>query len=338
MLTCYTDTPLRRAALQLAHAHLQRQGAHHACLWVETLADVDPFEPLDGLKTIILNSARPGTMAGLFRWQALGWVVQPFNEAPPFFDAYIIGEYRNLHRFMRGASRYMAANKIVVPADIRWLVSDELRTIDPHSLCVGPRQYVPAAYLERANLRGAYLEFGTFCGVSFSRNYHAFRHYLKDFYAFDSFAGLSQPMADEETYSFNDFKEGEYFCNEVSFRIIMDMAEVSREHLKIVPGFFQDSLRGKNPALYGLQPRSVSCAVIDCDLYEPTYDVLNFISPLLDDGALLYFDDWFLTRASPRLGERGAALRWLRENPHFELVDFHQTAWQNRFFIFHRLD
>jgi hypothetical protein len=56
---------------------------------------------------------------------------------------------------------------------------------------------------------------------------------------------------------------------------------------------------------------------------------LEFVTPLLEDGALLYFDDWRLCRANNVVGERAAALDWLARNPDVELIEFDRDAWQN---------
>jgi hypothetical protein len=76
--------------------------------------------------------------------------------------------------------------------------------------------------------------------------------------------------------------------------------------------------------------------VIDCDIKEPTEQALRFITPLLEPGALIYFDDWRLTRASAEVGERAAALDWLKANPTFELIELYRDLWQHQWFIFQR--
>ena len=83
-------------------------------------------------------------------------------------------------------------------------------------------------------------------------------------------------------------------------------------------------------------PGSVSVCVIDCDLYEPTLQALEFVTPLLEQGGLIYFDDWRLCRASAEVGERGAALTWLARHPEFELVELHRELWQHQWYILQR--
>jgi hypothetical protein len=81
---------------------------------------------------------------------------------------------------------------------------------------------------------------------------------------------------------------------------------------------------------------AVSVCVVDCDLRQPTEEVLRFITPLLEPGALIYFDDWRLTRASSLVGERAAALEWLASNPQIELIEFNRDFWQHQWFIYQR--
>jgi hypothetical protein len=69
---------------------------------------------------------------------------------------------------------------------------------------------------------------------------------------------------------------------------------------------------------------------------QPTEQVLGFISSLLETGALIYFDDWRLCRASRTVGESAAALTWLQAKPDFELIEFDRDSWQSQWFIFQR--
>jgi hypothetical protein len=47
---------------------------------------------------------------------------------------------------------------------------------------------------------------------------------------------------------------------------------------------------------------------IDCDLYESTIDVLDYLLAHhhLADGCAIFFDDWNCSNASPAFGERRA--------------------------------
>ena len=137
-------------------------------------------------------------------------------------------------------------------------------------------------------------------------------------------------------YTAGDFSEGAYACNRGSFEAIAALVEMPAERLVVVDGFYSTTLVGHRPSDYGLAEGSVSVCVIDCDLREPTEQVLEFVTPLLEPGALIYFDDWRLCRGSRTVGERAAALRWLAGNPGFELIELHREFWQHQWFIFQR--
>ena len=196
--------------------------------------------------------------------------------------------------------------------------------------------WIPTEYVARSGLTGHYLEFGVYWGRSFFSNYFRFKEWLEgDFYAFDSFAGLSQPLPQETEYTGGDFRQNTYAFNLPSFKLLSQRLEIEKDRIQLVPGFYEESLR-RAPSHSGLTDNSVSVCVIDCDLREPTAHVLDFVAPLLQKGALLYFDDWRLCRASAEVGERAAAVRWLAQHPEFELIELHRDHWQHQWFIFQK--
>jgi Macrocin-O-methyltransferase (TylF) len=247
----------------------------------------------------------------------------------------------SLAQFMRRLHPMQARGAVIIPADPDMVVSSDLRVAD--AMSTAWNYSATANYVARCGLRGHYVEFGTFWGRSFYNNYFQTRHWLSgEFYAFDSFQGLSVPLAEETKFTAGDFQEGEYFCNLPSFQAIGALLGVDEGRIRSVPGFFSETLLSCNGATYRIADRSVSVCIIDCDLFEPTTQVLDFVSPLLDEGALIYFDDWRLCRASSKVGERAAALAWLAKNPDYELIELptdptHSVAsWQGQWFIFQR--
>ena len=73
--------------------------------------------------------------------------------------------------------------------------------------------------------------------------------------------------------------------------------------------------------------------MIDCDLYESTVPVLEFLTDLVGQGTILIFHDWFRFRASPNCGEQRACREWLERNPHLELVEFWREGPQTVSFV-----
>lgn len=247
-------------------------------------------------------------------------------------DTIIIVDQSNFSWILRLIEQVIQRDLLVLPADPTWVVQSSIASLTQQTAW---RESVPVEYVARSGLSGHYLEFGTFWGRSFFPAYFRFRHWLKgDFYAFDSFQGLPKPKELETITTGGDFREHTYNFGLNSFMALSEMLEVDQERLKVVPGFYAETLVGQPPSLYGLEPGSVSVCVIDCDLYESTAQVLEFVTPLLEPGGLIYFDDWRLCRASREVGERAAALDWMKANPTIELVEIYQDHWQNQWFIF----
>ena len=249
-------------------------------------------------------------------------------------DAVIVIDQERFAWILRYIERVLERDLLVLPGSRDWVVPPNLTENSPEQAIL---ESVPAEYLVRSGLSGHYLEFGTYWGRSFFPAYYRFRQILKgNFYAIDSFQGLSQPDEQETLFTAGDYRHRTYNFNLKSFVALARLIGMEPERLKLVPGYYSETLVGHHAREYGLEPHSVSVCVIDCDLYEPTRQALDFVTPLLEPGALLYFDDWRLCRASPDVGERAAALAWLRDNPGIELVELHRTHWQHQWFIFNR--
>jgi hypothetical protein len=68
--------------------------------------------------------------------------------------------------------------------------------------------------------------------------------------------------------------------------------------------------------IVGTKYRTAAVVHIDCDLYESTRAVLLGIQPILQEGTILLFDDWFNFLGSRRRGEQKAF---------FEVMESQQT-------------
>jgi hypothetical protein len=247
-------------------------------------------------------------------------------------DAVIVIDQPNFGWIMRLLEKVIQRGALILPANLDWVVPPAVVNL---TQATAWRESVPVEYVARSGLTGHYLEFGTFWGRSFFPAYFRFRHWLQgDFYAFDSFQGLPKPQALETVTTGGDFREHTYNFGYDSFMALAHLLNVDTERLQVIPGFYSETLVGHDPNQYGLTPQSVSVCVIDCDLYESTTQVLEFVTPLLQTGSLLYFDDWRLCRASREVGERAAALHWLKSHPNFELVEVYRDHWQHQWFIF----
>jgi len=151
-------------------------------------------------------------------------------------------------------------------------------------------------------------------------------------YAFDSFAGL--PENNElDAAGHQWFKGGAYSCSEQEFLKNVRRSGADMHRVITVPGWFEESLKVDNPRLRNLQKAAV--VWVDCDLYSSACAVLNFITPYLQYGTLMLFDDWFAYRADPNAGEQRAFREWLHRNPHLSAVELMRFGWHGNSFVIH---
>jgi O-methyltransferase len=136
------------------------------------------------------------------------------------------------------------------------------------------------------------------------------------FFAFDSFAGL--PQAPGAHHS--DYAPGSYACSEQQFVRNIQRRGVDLKDVVVVPGLYDQTLTRETKERYGL--RRAALVMIDCDLYESTVPVLEFLTDLIDQGTILIFHDWFRYRGDPRCGEQRACHEWQERNPRFELIEY----------------
>jgi O-methyltransferase len=167
---------------------------------------------------------------------------------------------------------------------------------------------------------GDYLEFGVFNGATLSSVYQVFQEIGLDgvrFFGFDSFEGLP-PEADHED-------EGSWFPGQCSCSLevatrFLTARQVDWTRVFLIKGWFRDTL---TPALADqYRIKKASLIMVDCDLYSSTVDCLRFVEPLIQDEAILIFDDWFAFQAAERnLGERRAFKEFLGGHPEMEATE-----------------
>ncbi len=183
-----------------------------------------------------------------------------------------------------------------------------------------------ADYLVGAEIPGDYCEFGVYQGTTFSYAYKVM-HPIFDsmrFFAFDSFSGLPEPKGVDapDGYSSSFFK-GQFESTEEMF--INNLKKEHRDISKIVSvkGWFDQVLNQELTIRHDL--KKIAAAWIDCDLYESTIPVLDFITDKIVTGSVIIFDDWRCYRNLPDFGEQRACREWLEKNPEIilhELLSF----------------
>ena len=161
---------------------------------------------------------------------------------------------------------------------------------------------------------GDYFEFGVWRGKTFGHARTMAKRYrvpALTFRAFDSFQGL--PQNSEEKYGI--WQQGQFACSRAEFEAILKQKGFRPGEYVLTEGFYSESLSGS--LVNSLTDEGVRAAVvyIDCDLYESTRDVLNFLVSFLQDGTVVCFDDYWNYRGRADMGEQRALTEFLARQP-----------------------
>jgi hypothetical protein len=193
-----------------------------------------------------------------------------------------------------------------------------------------------ASFVTWNQVEGDYLEFGVFQGESLTEAYHEFDRQRRQlaawafdsteyrrwqaspprFFAFDSFQGLPAGPAERQV----DFAAGAYRCSEPEFKANLTRHGVDLRRVITVPGFYDQSLTQEVKRSLTLEKAAL--VMVDCDLYESTVPVLDFLTDLVGQGTILIFHDWFRFKGRPDCGEQRACREWLARNPQLELIEY----------------
>jgi len=180
-----------------------------------------------------------------------------------------------------------------------------------------------ADYLVGTQIPGDYLEFGVFIGKTFSYAYRVMAPLFPEmrFVALDSFEGLPQPRGVDAVANYTSgFYEGQFACDIETFKSNLKVSGVDLSRVTTVKGWFDQTLVPNHPESSPIS--KIAAAWIDCDLYESTVPVLDFLTQRLSVGSVLLFDDWRCYRNLPDFGQQRACREWLGRNPQITLNEF----------------
>lgn len=181
-------------------------------------------------------------------------------------------------------------------------------------------------YVSTPGIKGDYLEFGVYSGGSFIPAYL----FAKDnninmrFIGFDCFEGIPS-KGKEKKY----FERGTCRCSYKEFRKILKDYDIN--DAIIIKGYFEKILNEKLRKKLNL--KKIRAVYIECDLFSATKTALDWITPCLQDGTVLMYDDWFLCQNREDMGEQGATKQWLKENPQIKLTPYHSFNYSGMSFI-----
>ena len=189
-------------------------------------------------------------------------------------------------------------------------------------------------YVEFLRRGGDYLEFGVYRGDSFLAAYRAASEYRLDhmrFFAFDSFEGLPAP---QKTGRASPFRAGDFSSSRHHFDRRLDRARVVHHKIEVVPGWYSDTLTTTLKRDRGLTAAAI--VWVDCDLYESTVSVLDFVTDIIVDGGVIVFRDWYCYGGDPGAGEQRAVVEWLERHRELELIPYRPLSWNGESFIVRR--
>lgn len=155
-------------------------------------------------------------------------------------------------------------------------------------------------YINHTKMKDVY-EFGvcdggSLCDIAKVYNFRSIE--INNMFGFDSFCGLPQETADE----LNEYKAGDFSAKDrLQTKSIEDTVKVVKKkiskeftgkRLKLIPGFFSDSLKDEIVVKYKMKPASL--VNVDCDTYTSTIECLDFMfrNKLIVPGTTVRFDDW----------------------------------------------
>ena len=159
-------------------------------------------------------------------------------------------------------------------------------------------------FLTDSEISGDYFEFGCHRVRTFRMALtEARRHNLSSmkFWAFDSFQGLPENVGD---HGLGDKWAGGQLCtSRAEFDRIIEEFGVYVQNVKTVAGFYQQSLSPQLKVEMAASGVKASFICIDCDLYESAVVVLGFIDEFLQEGTIIYLDDyWVGYKGNPKKG------------------------------------
>lgn len=184
-------------------------------------------------------------------------------------------------------------------------------------------------------VEGDYLEFGCHRARTFRMALtEARRHQLGSmrFHAFDSFEGLPE---DSSNHGIAVYKPKNLATSEEAFRSLIRTHGIFPDRVHTHKGYYQDALTHELQKSLIQAGAKASFICVDCDLIDSTTSVFNFITPFLQEGAIIYIDDYYVGYKGNPL--RSVARTWTdftaRHHPKWHFEPFLNVGWWGRSFI-----
>lgn len=207
-------------------------------------------------------------------------------------------------------------------------------------------------YINWERIEGDILEFGVSVGKSLCLMAQLYKENLqlwqyaepvvtsRRFIGFDSFSGLPDDDQFHPRWEAGSFAKNYLWDHPVleyqepitpaAIRALFRAADLAEPELEA--GWFRETAAGTIPKKYG----QAALVHIDSDLYASAKDALEAVAPILADGALVCFDDWFMYRGHPGKGEQRAFREFLDEHPGWGATHYEKYSTFCNSFILYR--
>lgn len=178
---------------------------------------------------------------------------------------------------------------------------------------------------------GDYLEFGVFNGSSMASLSHALSRSGLNMrrFGFDGFQGLPEGSDEEDG---GVWQAGFYQCSFSDMQRGLRNKGVNPDFVNWISGWYDETLCPELVEEHGIQ--NVGIAFVDCDTYSSAKTVLDFLAPLIDQPAILVFDDWKLNDLDiEEAGEYRAFNEFLGQNPHLQATEIGSYSRKSKAFL-----
>jgi len=181
-----------------------------------------------------------------------------------------------------------------------------------------------------------YLEFGVFNGSSISSMYTTAKELeLKsmNFFGFDAFQWLPESSKHEDDWVWEKWF---YECSFDNMRQCLEKKGINPNDIKWVKWWYEDTLNEKTASENWI--KNIWIAFIDCDTYSSSKTVLDFLKPLLNEPAILCFDDWKLNDLDVKwMWEYKAFNEFLEENKEFRIKEIKSYNRKSKSFLIYKV-
>ena len=191
-------------------------------------------------------------------------------------------------------------------------------------------------FISDNNIDGDYHEFGCHrCRTFRMAMLESQRHFLDKtiFYAYDSFCGMPSDNS-KDAYD-ERWDKGSLMTTEDEFLRLIKKSNFSLDNVRTIKGFYQESL----PTIdfeHNFKSRKAALVTIDCDLYESSLPIFEILDKIVQEGTILYIDDYFTGyKGNPTKGVSKALKDWM-DNSTWKLEGYRDVGWAGKSYVLYQ--